>query len=237
MKIKALCHTCRHHHDIDFDPKVGPGSAFSDWITKHPGPVHDVDFEWPERSGKVIQQRDDRRWDHWVHNSDVKIAYGASAAPTLTLASLAASSTLLAGRESGSISNASNKYLDFLLAGQYRAAASNNQAGSIYTCAVGPRDDTPTWPDVFDGTDSAETVTDSGTFNSICRIISAIAADNTASQTWYWGPVALASFFGGVVPTAFVLFVTHNIQTSTNGWSSTEGDHSVKYTPVYAVIA
>lgn len=235
MKILALCHTCRHRHAIDFDPVAGPGAAFSDWITKHPGPVHDVDFEWPERSSKKIQPEDG--WLHYTHNADVKVAYGSSAAPTITLASLAASSSLLAGRESTAVSNASNKYLDYLCAGNYRAAASNNQAGSIYTCIVGPRDDTPTWPDVFDGTDSTETVTDAGTFNAICRIMSSIAADNTASQTWYWGPVALASLFGGIVPVQFVFFVTHNIQTSTNAWSATEGDHSVKYTPIYATVA
>lgn len=237
MKFLALCHTCAHKHTIEFDPKLGPNAAFSDWLTKHPGSVHDIDFVWPERTGKAVQPRDDRRWEHYVHNADVKVAYAATATPTMTLASLAASSTLLAGRESSSISNASNKYLDSLCAGNYRAAASNNQAGNIYTCVVGPRDDTPTWPDVFDGTDSTETVTDAGTFNSICRIISSIAADNTASQTWYWGPVTIAGFFGGVLPTAWVFFVTQNIQTSTNAWSATEGDHAVRYTSVYATVS
>src|SRR5262249_47231271 len=144
VKFVALCHTCRHQHAIDFDPKVGPGAAFSDWLTRHPGPVHDTDFHWPERSGRLIQPRNKRRWEHYIHNADVKVKYAASAAPTLTLASLAASSSLLAGRESSSVSNTTNLYLDYLLAGNYRAAASNNQAGTIYTCVVGPRDDTPT---------------------------------------------------------------------------------------------
>lgn len=171
----------------------------------------------------------------YLDNADIKIAYAASAQPTMTLASLAASSTLLGGRESTAIDNgASVKYLDYLAAGNYRAGAANNQAGSIYTCVVGARDDTPTWPDVFDGTDSAETVSKSGVFNAICKFLSAIAADNTASQTWYWAPSSVAGCFGGWVPDQFIYFVTHNIQTSTNVWSATEGDHAIRHTPVYA---
>jgi hypothetical protein len=241
VKYVALCHTCGHRHDIEFDHTKGPPPphAFSDWYTKHPHP-HATEFRFPRRRQRDMRARlpDRSRWQDYLHNADVKTAYAASAAATITLASLAASSSLLGGRESTAIDNgASVKYLDYLAAGNYRAAASNNQAGSIYTCVVGARDDTPSWPDVFDGTDSAETVTDAGTFNSICKIISIVSADNTASQTWYWGPVSVAEWFGGWVPDQFVYFVTHNIQTTTNVWSATEGDHSLKHTPVYAVVA
>jgi hypothetical protein len=233
MRIAAICHTCARHHVMDFDPKVGPGAGFSDWMTKHPG--HDIDFEWPERSGKTPAPSSG--WLHYSHNADVKVAYAASASVTITLASLAASSTLLAGRESTAVSNTSNKYLDYLLSGFYKMAASNNQAGRIVTAVVGSLDDTPTWPDVFDGTDSTETVTDQPTFDSVCRIASDIANDNTASQVWYWGPVAIAGLFGGIVPQQFVVFVSQSAHTSTNAWSSTESDHGVKTTGVYATVA
>lgn len=168
-------------------------------------------------------------------NADVKLAYAASASPTFTLASLAASSSLLAGRESTAIDNgASVKYLDYITSGNYVAAASNNQAGSIYTTVVAALDDTPTWPDVFDGTDSAETVSKSGVFNSVCRPISVIGADNTASQSWPFSGASVAGAFGGIVPDQFVYFVTHNIQTSTNAWNSTGNTFS--HTPVYATV-
>ena len=235
MKVKALCHTCKHQHTIDFDPRVGPGAAFSDWLTKHPGRIHDTDFVWPGRSGKVTQEPDG--WLHYLHNADVKTAYAASAAVTITLASLAASSTLLAGRESTAIDNgASNKYLDYLLAGHYRTGAANLQAGLIRTAIVGARNDTPAWPDVFDGTDSAETVTVQAMYDSICRIVSEIVTDAT-QRTWPFGPVALASFFGGVIPDQFVIFVSHSAHTSTNVWSATEGDHAVSQTGIYATVA
>lgn len=168
-------------------------------------------------------------------NADVKIAYAASASPTITLASLAASSTLLAGRESTAVDNgASVKYLDYHVGGNYRAAASNNQAGSIHTCVVGANNDTPTWPDVFDGTDSTETVTDSGVFDSVVNVIHSIGADNTASQDWPFGPVSVAYGFGGMIPDQFVYFVTQNIQTSTNAWNASGNTFS--HTPLYATV-
>ena len=174
----------------------------------------------------------------FLPNASVTVAYAATATPTLTLASLAASSTLLAGRESTAIDNgASTKYLDAYAAGNYKAGAANNQAGSILTCVVGARDVTPTWPDVFDGTDSAETVSKQGVFDAVCRVISSIAADNTASQVWPWGGVGVAGFFGGMLPDQWIFFVTQSIQTSTNVWSATEGDHAVRYTGISLTVA
>jgi hypothetical protein len=236
MQYIAVCHTCRHQHKIEFDPKHGPGNAFSDWYTKH-GQGHLTEFRYPRRRQQDGTSRPRHEWKGYLHNADVKVAYGATATPTMTLASLAASSTLLGGRESTAIDNgASDKYLDVLAAGNYRAGAANNQAGTIYTCIVGARDDTPTWPDGFSGTDSTQTVSDSGVFNSICKILSAITADNTASQTWYWGPASVAALFGGWLPDQWLFFVAQSIQTSTNVWSATEGDHAVRYTPVFATV-
>lgn len=236
MKYLALCHTCRHKHTIDFDPITGPGNALIDWYVKHPHP-HVTEFRYPQRRQREMSSRPKHSWKGYIHNADVKVAYGGTATPTMTLASLAASSTLLSGRESSAIDNgASNKYLDYLVGGNYRAGAANNQAGSIYTCVVAARDDAPTWPDVFDGTDSAETVSKSGVFNAICKFLSTISADNTASQTWYWGLASVAACFSGFLPDQFVYFTTHNIQTSTNVWSATEGDHAIRHTPVYATV-
>lgn len=169
-------------------------------------------------------------------NADVKLAYAASASPTITLASLAASSTLLAGRESDAIDNgASVKYLDYLAAGNFVAAASNNQAGSIYATVIAALNDTPTWPDIIDGTDSVETFTKSGVFNSVAKFLAVIAADNTAAQSWPFSGASVAGCFGGIVPDQFVYFVTHNIQTSTNAWNASGQVFS--HTPVYATVS
>ena len=241
MKVIEVCHDCQRQHTLDFDPRLGPGAGFSDWLTKHPG--HNVQFLMPQR-----RQRDRRDlelvpsqtplpgWMAYLHNGDVKTAYGASAAPTMTLASLAASSTLLAGRESSAIDNGTNRYLDYYLAGHYRTGASNLQAGRIVTAVVGARNDTPAWPDVFDGTDSTETVTVQAMYDQICRVVSDIVTDTT-QRTWPFGPVTLAGLFGGVLPDQFVIFTSHSAHTSTNVWSATEGDHALSLTPIYATVS
>lgn len=235
MKIIALCHTCKHQHTMDFDPLVGPGAGFSDWLTKHPQ-GHLTDFQFPQRSRK--DKAVHHPWMGYIHNADVKTAYAATASVTITLASLAASSTLLAGRESTAVDNgASNKYLDYLISGFFKTAASNAQAGSINVAVVGNLTDTPTWPDVFDGTDSAETVSLQQVYDQVCRTAAVISTTATDALVWPFGPVAIAGLFGGVLPDQFVVFVSHNAETSTNGWSSTESDHDVLTTGVYATVS
>jgi hypothetical protein len=262
MKVLAVCEQCAMRHRIDFDPLV-PTLAFADWQLKHSS--HDsVKFLFPTRhlkwsikdrlkaiwqwrrraSGGLVadlrQGVDDvlvlpSAYAAFLPNADIKTAYGASTAVTITLASLAASSTLLGGRESTAIDNgASNKYGDYHLAGNYRTAATNLQAGIIRTAVVGARDDTPSWPDVFDGTDSAETVTTASIYNAICRSASDLETDAT-QRTWPFGPVSVKSLFGQV-PDQFVIFVSHTAQITTNAWSSTEGDHAVRATGIYETV-
>lgn len=233
MRQIAVCDTCCHKHAIDFDPALGAGAAYSDWLAKHSG--HRVRFLSPRR-----RQRDAvepaRTWDSYLSNSDVKAAYSAFSAVSITLASLAASSSLLSGRESTAIDNTSNKYLDYLISGHYRTGASNLQVGVIRTAVVGWENDTPTWPDVFDGTDSAETVSLASIYDAVCPTIKDIATDAT-QRTWPFQPVAIAGFFGGgVVPGKFVVFVSHSAHTSTNVWSATEGDHGISIQGVYATV-
>ncbi len=261
MKILCLCHTCAVRHTMDFDPIVGPGAGFSDWIIKH-GPGHRTDFQFPQRSPKprspwsmaltrqhrAIRNRQylygqrpikasGRHWLDYLHNADVKTAYGASAAPTMTFASLAASSTLLAGREGTAVDNgAANKYLEYLVAGHFKTAASNAQAGSIAITVVAAEDDTPTWQDVFDGTDSVETVSLQNVYDQICKPLAVITTTATNALVWPFGLTSVAGLFNGNVPDQFTFFVSHNAETSTNAWSATEGDHALKYTPVYLTV-
>lgn len=233
MKILALCHTCARLHEMDFDPTVGPGSGFSDWLTKH-GPGHDTNFIYPQRSGK--DKPVNHNWMDYLHNADIKTAYGASVAATITLASLAASATFLAGRESTAIDNGVNKYLDYMIAGKFRQAATNTAAGFINVGVVGDINDTPLWPDVFDGTDSTETVATTDIYNKVVKLADVIATTATASAQYWFGPIGLAWLFNGVVPDQFVFFISHTAQTSTNAWHATESDHGIWYTPVYTTV-
>lgn len=164
--------------------------------------------------------------------ADIKLAYGTASDATITLASLASDTNLLAGRESSAIDNTSALALDYLISGKITAGTSPTASRSIEVWAVGSWDGT-TWPDVFDGTNSDETITSADIKASMCRLIAAMATANTSDRTYHFGPVSIASVFGGVVPPKFVIFVVHNTGVALN---ATAGNHQVRIQPVYETV-
>jgi hypothetical protein len=228
MKIIALCHTCCHQHNIEFDPRLGPGAAFDDWLTKHPD-GHLVDFMWPGRQYK--QDVNLGQGNNYLHNADIKPSYVASSAVTMTLASLAASSSLLAGRQSTAIDNTSNKYVNYFVTADIKAADANHFAGRIEFFVVGPKDDS-TWPDAFGATDAARSVTSDSIKNTICKPLAFIAGESTNDRVYPLGPVSVAAAFGAdIAPRKFLFWLTHTLHTSTNPIAAS--GHLVSILPYY----
>jgi len=164
---------------------------------------------------------------------DTKMAYAASSDLTITLASLASDTNLLAGQESTAVDNTTNLYIDYLLSGKVTTGTSPTTARVIEVWVIGIMDDA-TWPDVFDGTDSAETITNAGIKNSICRLAASIDTVATSDLAYPFGPVSVASLFGGRLPKQFVVFVTHSTAVNLN---STGGNQKISITPVYYTTA
>ena len=165
--------------------------------------------------------------------ADLKLSYPAASDLTITLASLASDTNLLTGRESAVIDNTANLYLDILISGKITAGTSPTASRSIEVWAVGSWDGT-NWPDVFDGTgDSAETITSADIKASVCRFVAAMATANVTDRTYHFGPVSLASAFGGTLPPKVVLFITHSTGVALN---STAGNHQIRLQPVYQTI-
>jgi len=164
--------------------------------------------------------------------ADVKLSYPSASDVTITLASLATDTNLLTGRESTAVDNSSNKYLDYHISGKITTGTSPTTAKSIQVWAVGSWDGT-SWPDVFDGTDSAETITSANHKNAVCKFLAEMATDNTSDRTYHFGPVSLAAAFGGVCPVKFVIFVTHNTAVNLN---STAGNHQIRIQPIYETV-
>ena len=164
--------------------------------------------------------------------ADLKLAYGTASDVTITLASLASDTSLLTGRESTAVDNTSSLVLDYLVSGKIRAVSTAARAIEVW--AVGSWDGT-NWPDVFDGTDSGETITSANVKASVCRLVAAIATDNTSTtdRDYHFGPVSIASAFGGTLPPKFVLFITHS---NTSALNSTAGNHQIRLQPVYQTI-
>lgn len=165
--------------------------------------------------------------------SDIKLAYAASSALTITLASLATSSTLLAGRESTAVDNTTNLYQDYLLSGKITTGTSPTDAKEIRVYVAGLADDS-TWPDVFDGTDSDETVTSSQIRDGALAHCITIATNNTSDRTYWIRATSVAALFGGSLPKKFVVFVTHSTGVNLN---STAGNHAIYITPLYQTVA
>lgn len=143
---------------------------------------------------------------------DVKLAYAASSNLTVTnLASLASSSDWTAGWESDAIDNTSNKYTDYRVTAKITVHASVAPTASteIRLYLVGPLDDS-TWPDVFDGTESAETITDTEIRDAICRPGHATVVDTSTDQAYYLEVPSVAAVFNGNLPKKFLIFITHN---------------------------
>ena len=164
--------------------------------------------------------------------ADLKLSYPAASDLTITLASLGSDTNLLTGRESATIDNATNLYLDYLISGKITAGTSPTAARSIEVWAVGSWDGT-NWPDVFDGTESAETITSADIKASVCRFVAAMATASTSDRTYHFGPVSLAAAFGGTLPPKFVLFVTHSTGVALN---STAGNHQIRIQPVFQTV-
>lgn len=218
VHLTAICRRCKHFHDIVATPlRIGP-EAFN-WETKH----HHCELESPGSVEFFTPRRifpkgfDDSpferagigpQWLDWRHNADLKIAYAADVAFTLDLSALAASATWVAGRESTSVDNTSNKYLDYKISGKFISGTSPT-SGEARLYYVQPQEDTPTWPDVFDGTGSAETVTNSQILD---RLLSGWSGGNSTTTNVTYpiiSALSLAQAFG-IVPHHFLVFFSHS---------------------------
>ena len=169
--------------------------------------------------------------------ADIRISYKAtsSVAYTITLASLATSSTLLVGRESTAVEN-TNDDVDFLVSGVIKLGTSPTVNKTVQVWAYAPVKivtGTPTYPDVFDGTDSAETITSDAVKYSFLVPLWAARTDATTDLELFMPPTSLLGAFG-YMPEFHGLFVTHDSAVNLN---STEADsyfhyHRIQYQTV-----
>lgn len=163
-----------------------------------------------------------------------KIGYNADSALTFSTASLASDTSLIAGRESTAVDNSSTLAVDYLVSGKITTGTSPTVSSTIEVWVVSPIEDTPTWPDVFDGTDSNETVTSRNVLFSCGRLAHVITVDNTSDRTYYVPQLSVASLYGGICPKQFVLFVVHNTGANLN---ATAGNHAFYAQPILPTVA
>lgn len=240
IHLEGVCRTCRHRHKLVADPRSYLQQQL-DWLHKHrqcdPEGVLFVSTgrEIPRGFDDSLMEQHGRApwWLNFKPNADVKIAYAASAELTWTLASLATSSTLVAGRESTAVSNATNKYVDFLCGAKVTTGTSPTTSKTIEVWCYGAFKDTPVYPDSFSASDSNRSVTSRDIAAASLRLVGAVTTDATSNRTYWFSPVSVASLFGGLMPTHFGLWGVHDTAANLN---STGSNHAGYYTGVYATV-
>jgi hypothetical protein len=165
--------------------------------------------------------------------ASLKLAYGTSASLTNAVASLATSSTWTAGYESAVVDNTSNLYVDYSIEGYYTVGTTPTTATEIRIYVVASWDGS-SWPDVFDGTTGAETVTSEGVRDGFAKLAAVLRCDSATSNRAYPFSFTVASLFGGICPPKFVLFTAHNTATNFN---STGGNQVTRYRGAYLTSA
>lgn len=166
-------------------------------------------------------------------SSAVKTAYASSVNHTITLASLATDTNLLAGRAGTAIDETSNLYIDELLAGFISTGTTPTTAKEIDVYVYASVDDVPTYPDGITGTDANKTITTANILNSGLKLAASITTTATSNEKSYFGPISVASLFGGVLPKKWGVFVVHNTAVNLN---STGGNHQITSTGVFANV-
>lgn len=131
------------------------------------------------------------------------------------------------------IDNTTEKALDYGVQGKVRVGTTPTSGTEIRISLVASWDGT-TWPDVFDGTPSAETVTADGVASGFLKVVASLRVDATTSDRDYPFEFSVAQAFGGSVPPKVAVFVAHNTGVNLN---ATGGNHTYLYTPVYSTAA
>lgn len=160
--------------------------------------------------------------------ASVKQAFGGATGITITLASLASSATV--GRESASVDNTTNLYLDALVQVKIKTGAgapANDKA--VYVYIAGSVDNGTTWPDPATGADASITITSTSNTLKLGAVINVVsAATNYISE-----PISVASLFGGSMPTKWSIVV---INFAGQALDTTEANHTKQYNGVSQTV-
>ena len=120
-----------------------------------------------------------------------------------------------------------------MLSGKITTGTTPTVDTAIEVWVIAKSDDS-NWPDVFDGTNSAETVTSRAQLQQYGRLAWVGVVTATSNVAYEFSNVSVAALFAGKCPASFVVFVVHNTAVNLN---STGGNHRITIKPVYETIA
>jgi hypothetical protein len=151
--------------------------------------------------------------------------YGTKVTHTITLASLASDTNLLAGREGTAIDQKdTDDAIDALVGGTVTTGTTPTTAKQIEVWVYGSYDDT-NYNDAITGSDANATLVT----KTLLRLITIIPTNATSDKAYKWGPYSVAQAFGGILPVQWGIFIVHNTAVNLN---ATGGNHEVEHIPV-----
>lgn len=137
------------------------------------------------------------------------------------ITSLATSATWVAGYEWDVLVLGNSIVADIRHSGVIRVGTTPTINTEIRIYLV-PCSDGTNWPDVFDGTPSAETWTSEGVRDGVAVLAQTLRVDATTSNRDYFFDFSARQAFGGQIPTSYAVFITHNTGVNLN---ATAGQH------------
>ena len=164
---------------------------------------------------------------------DVKIEYGSATEVVIDVHNLASDANLLAGREGAAVDNATNKFLDYLLSGEFEVGGTPTADREIRIYVAGLLDGT-NYPDTLLGTNANVAITDANVRDTALQLAVNIPTDATADQVYYFGPISVAALFGGNIPAKWTVWV---VQSTGNNFTNVDAENEIYITPVYATVA
>ena len=164
---------------------------------------------------------------------DIQIVYPQAGPETLTVtmtvASLASSTTRLAGRQSAFVDNRTTRDIDHMVSGKIRMGTSPTAGRALELWAVSPWGISSAggrnWPDVFGDSDAAVTVTSDNIKHGTLRLVWSGLVDATSDRDYTIPPTSLRDAFGNLPP-FWALFLTHDTGVALN---ATAGAHFLGY--------
>lgn len=151
--------------------------------------------------------------------------YGTKVTHTITLASLASDTNLVAGREGTAIDQKdSDDAIDALVGGTVTTGSSPTASRQIEVWAYGSYDDTN-----FSGSATGSDANLTPGEKTLMRLLTIIPTGSTSDKAYKWGPFSVAQAFGGVVPVQWGIYIVHNTGVNLN---ATGGNHEVEHFPV-----
>jgi hypothetical protein len=152
--------------------------------------------------------------------------YNAQVTMTWTLASLASSAGLTAGRQSTVADNTLDQAVDSIVTVKFTSGTNPTANTQFEIWAFGSSDLTPNFSGNAGASDANFTPTDKTTMK-LLEIIPNLVT--TSNLTYVGGPYSIQNAFGGTMPRKWGLFFVHNTGQPLN---STAGNFSGVYTPV-----